>query len=707
MNLQSCYTRAAELAALYAQHRKTLNIPKPWRILVEVDVGSLGTRRYLIGAGAGAQGLNNTDYLYLPLGHTLQAIAALSPGEAEQFSGLLENNDVTVLSKVVCEVDASGELHRFDFWLPDAQLSVLRTDDGGFVEASLQGLQGRLATVLSDVLPYLTIPQFRLISRSSSSPTIIRGRAGSGKTSVGLYRLARAGQEAAARNAKTTAPGIEPPASRLLVLTFNRALKTYVDLSTEEMGLGHVEALTLHAWARQVYSDAVGTDVYTPPGDSNPTGDAAALAELKKDPRVIKLLRAEVERQAASLREKLPGLLAAYDPTGRWTQRYDATKGPVAVRVSALRREVEAARARASDAASASLLEHCHAQLTRVLERVTRYQETLRSALTNPALLAEHVYNGDADLAARVAAAAKAEPFQVGRVSMDDIILCVHVVQCVHGGLVRAGGPDLVTYYDHVFVDEVQDVSLVDLLAVRGAVRSAGDVTLAGDAGQQIIKTNQFGGWKNLAEHFGLTGAAAEPEVLDAPHRSTAPIMRLAVEILGEAAPTGERQGAKPSLVISGQSDLWSRLARKIATLMTEKPTAHVAVISRKSSNNGSRCAGLSAALSDIGCAAPIRIASRDTFRFEPGVTVTSAHQVKGLEFDAVYVLDLNAGGDYGEDSDDRRLLYMLATRAKTQLTLVSVGEPHAFVRAALDAGLVEYDHTDLAPPVAMDDGLF
>ena len=128
-------------------------------------------------------------------------------------------------------------MQRIHFSLPDAQLSVLRTDDGGFVEASLQGLQGRLATVLSDVLPYLTIPQFRLISRSSSSPTIIRGRAGSGKTSVGLYRLARAGQEAAARNAAATAPGIEPAASRLLVLTFNRALKTYVDLSTEEADL--------------------------------------------------------------------------------------------------------------------------------------------------------------------------------------------------------------------------------------------------------------------------------------------------------------------------------------------------------------------------------------------------------------------------------------------------------------------------------------
>jgi DNA helicase-2/ATP-dependent DNA helicase PcrA len=707
MDLKFCYARAVELAALYRQHRNTLNILKPWRIIVEVDVGALGTRRYLVGAGAGAQGLNTQGYLYLPLGHKLQSLAALSPGDSEQFPQLLDNNQVTVLSRIVCEADASGELHTFDFHLPDAHIKVVRRDDGTFIESSLIGLHGRLATVLSDVLPYLTVPQFRLISRSSDSPTIIRGRAGSGKTSVGLYRLARAGHEAAVRNAASTAPGIEPAAPRLLVLTFNKALKTYVDLSTEEMGLGHVEALTLHAWARQVYSSAVGLDVSTPKSDSTPTGDAALLAELKTDPRVLKVLRAEVDRQAASFREKLPGMLAAYDPTGRWTQRYDATTGPVAARVSVVRREVEAARARASDAASAMLLENCHAQLTHAIGRLTRYDETLQNALMSPALLAEHVYEGDLELAGRVAAVAKALERQAGRVFMDDIVLCVHVVQYLHGGLVRAGSPEQVSYYDHAFVDEIQDVSLVDLLAVRGAVRSAGDITLAGDAGQQIQKSNHFGGWTNLCEHFGLSGAAAEPEVLDAPHRSTAPIMRLATAFLGEAAPVGERHGAKPSLIITGPNELWSRLARKIAVHLTDKPTAHVAVICRKRERVALDEEQLAAALTAVGYPDTLRTAARDTFRFEPGVTLTSAHQVKGLEFDAVYLLDLRSGGGYGEGHDDRRLLYTVATRARTQLTLVSVGEVHSFVRAALDAGLVEYDATDLAPPAEADNGLF
>ena len=706
MNLESCYARAAELSALYVEHRKDWKVEHPWSAMVEVQLdGDPAPKRYLLGVGAGRPNTAGS-YLVLSLGHPLQALYhEQEPGERELYEDRFDGRHVTVLYKVALERLATGELHRFKFKLPDQSLVVVRTE-GGFIEESLASVRGALNKALVDILPNLTVQQFRLINASGPTPTIIRGRAGSGKTSVGLYRLVRAGL------ARISGAGedAQPASDRLLALTFNKSLQSFVETSTEQMGLGHIETLTLHAWAGRAYSAAVGADQRLVPDTSPASDDAAELRAVKKHPKILGVLRAEVTRQANAMRASLPGLLAPYDPAGRWTQRYDATSGPVVVRLCAVRREVEAARAVSQSAAAATLLEHCFAVLTQVIERVTLYGKTLRRALTTSALLAEHVCDGDLERAERLAAAANAAPFVEGSIAMEDLTLALHVVQLLHGGLVRASAPDVPYFYDHVFVDEVQDLSSVDLLAVRGAVRSPGDLTLAGDAGQRITPENHFGGWRTLCEHFGLAGEAAEPAVLDAPHRSTAAIMRLGRHFLNEDAPVGERAGEMPALVVASRTDVWARVARKIGAALAQNPSAHIAVLCRKTDSVQPSLAALSAALVDVGCTTSVRAGRGDKFRFEPGVTVTNVHQVKGLEFDAVFVLDLQAASDtgafYGDSADDRRLLYMVSTRAKSSLTLVSVGEPHVFVRSALEANLVAYD-ADVAPPAASVTDLF
>ena len=66
-------------------------------------------------------------------------------------------------------------------------------------------------------------------------------------------------------------------------------------------------------------------------------------------------------------------------------------------------------------------------------------------------------------------------------------------------------------------------------------------------------------------------------------------------------------------------------------------------------------------------------------FAFRPGVEVTEIRQVKGLEYDYVVLVDVNAS-TYPADDESRHLLHIGATRAAHQLWVVSTGKPSPLV---------------------------
>ena len=72
------------------------------------------------------------------------------------------------------------------------------------------------------------------------------------------------------------------------------------------------------------------------------------------------------------------------------------------------------------------------------------------------------------------------------------------------------------------------------------------------------------------------------------------------------------------------------------------------------------------------------RVKDQD-FLFRAGIDVTDVRQVKGLEWDYVVLLDVNASS-YGIDDESRHLLHIAATRAAHQLWLVASAEPSPLV---------------------------
>ena len=74
----------------------------------------------------------------------------------------------------------------------------------------------------------------------------------------------------------------------------------------------------------------------------------------------------------------------------------------------------------------------------------------------------------------------------------------------------------------------------------------------------------------------------------------------------------------------------------------------------------------------------------------EPGVTILNKESVKGQEFDAVFILELEEFIPCGNDVE-RRAMYMMCTRARDQLFLVHDGPLSEGARADLpDASVLE-----------------
>jgi DNA helicase-2/ATP-dependent DNA helicase PcrA len=265
--------------------------------------------------------------------------------------------------------------------------------------------------------------------------------------------------------------------------------------------------------------------------------------------------------------------------------------------------------------------------------------------------------------------------------------------------------------YDHLVIDEVQDFGAVELTVLLAAVRTRTGVTIAGDLNQKIIPEADFIGWDALARELGIEGARVSR--LAVAHRATAQIMALADSVLGDgrddqsafeseqAARASSprdvlRPGPVPSLtIVEAPNAQLERAAEHARSALRDRPNAHVVVVCRHARDVRPTHGYLAERLAG----STVRIGHNESFVFDAGVTVTNLRQVKGLEFDAVVVLDVTEPS-YPASDQGRRHLYTVLTRAKDRVDLVCVGEPSSLLAPGRAQGLVEVTDLVTVEPV-------
>ncbi|MCO6010305.1 AAA family ATPase [Actinoallomurus purpureus] len=215
----------------------------------------------------------------------------------------------------------------------------------------------------------------------------------------------------------------------------------------------------------------------------------------------------------------------------------------------------------------------------------------------------------------------------------------------------------------HVVLDEAQDLSAMQCRAV-GRRCETGSVTVLGDIAQGTTPW-AVGDWPTLLRHLGKPDA--DLTVLDRGYRVPRQIIDFASRLLPRIAP----ELAPPTSVRSAPGSL--RVQRVADPFEAVEDACREAL-------RGEGSIGLIAAEADVaGLAGHLAALGVEHVRLADGMAaarlvVTPATQAKGLEFDQVIVVepvaivDAEAGG---ERSPGLRRLYVVLTRAVSRLTVL------------------------------------
>jgi len=214
--------------------------------------------------------------------------------------------------------------------------------------------------------------------------------------------------------------------------------------------------------------------------------------------------------------------------------------------------------------------------------------------------------------------------------------------------------------YGHVVVDEAQDLTPMQFRMV--ARRSpSGSLTILGDLAQATGPWH-YAAWDEILRYLPETSVSRHDE-LTLGYRAPGQILDLASKLLPEAAPRVQptrsiRRGRRePRITQVDRDDLYAYGVYEATTLADEGLLVGVVV-------SAGDLAGMTAF---VGERDDIGLLERDGMHRR--VTVVEATAAKGLEFDAVVVVEPAAIA--GDDARGLRLLYVAMTRPIQHLSMV------------------------------------
>ena len=678
---------AEKLNHSYAQDCATLQQDAPWFSQFSI-LGEERTFEYKIGARRHNK-LRILDWRH-PLAKGFYTCDAGDEFDLDAFqtgTGVHRLNAISGFVEHKCTVFPKGRtLVKIEVLLAAGKYTI-DTTDGAFQILDESVARTRVVDGLPDIRALLTKAQYQLITTSQNNPLIIQGQAGSGKTTVALYRVSWL------MSADANTSPVDP--NNVLIVMFNKALQNFVASTLEPLGLASAQVLTFHGWALQEVKRAYQGNIEL--CMERLEGSEIAIS-IKKRIGLLAALEEFVQDQTDRLCNWVAEKLAPYQADD-WINQLRYSDQPIVQRLIMLRKRALARRNRATGK-DKDRLEQIHLLLNRATKRMTLYKEELLNFFTNTELLQKHLTQvSDADLQtlSRYQQTLQGKDRSTRRpgpyISFQDLALILRLIQLKHGGLPDKDQNDTVNLYDHLVIDEAQDFGALEMTVLLCAVRTRSGVTIVGDTNQKIIPEADFMGWDGLAKQLGIEGASVSK--LEVAHRSTQPIMALACSIIRES-PCAGRPGSKPTLTIVGSvQEKLNCLVSMLNQLNQEIPNAHICIVCRRAS----AVQPLLELLSQRNLQAPVRLGRNKTFGFTPGITVTNLHQIKGLEFDAVIVLDPSEM-HYPNDTQGQKYLYTIVTRAKEALHMIAEGSSTALLKDAIEQGLLDVDNQLAVEPI-------
>jgi len=557
---------------------------------------------------------------------------------------------------------------------------------------------------LKDIVATIQSEQNDIIRAEKDRPVIVQGVAGSGKTTIALHRLSYL----IYNNQDTLL------SKKFMVFAPNRMFLNYISEVLPELGVDDVQQSTYADWAARLVKPLL------PKGWRITSPDKPLQLFFEAG-------RPERERQAVVNRLRFKGSLAFRDALETYMRQlmekripfkdlrfvYSRTKhafsldGDVFKRLFfdqlahlPYQRRRDALRKHAKQEMNKQFYAHLRqlkvdldkssmARYEKMLEKVLNAYmdsfpqldvfEAYRELLTDKVLLRELVSPAVDDEVIEDVCASSAALFAEQRLELEDVAPLLYLQHLVEG--MAAEGQ-----FDHAVVDEAQDLSALEIAVIALAARH-NSLTVVGDLAQAIHPYRGIHAWEELTE-----GIFPEPRAdfytLSQSYRSTIEIMRCANEILRQIAlPEAVlakpvlRHGAKPVLVTrESRQALWQEVAEQVRRYR-EAGFSSIAIVSKTIRDSKLAFKILKEQIEVLAL-----LGNRDR-EFPGGVCVMPAFLTKGLQFDAVILLDID---QYQQDEWDAKLLYVAMTRPVHRLMLTRKEGCHSPLFDAVSSDLYE-----------------
>jgi len=553
----------------------------------------------------------------------------------------------------------------------------------------LARLEERGEQKLRDIVETIQAEQNRIIRATALQVLVVQGVAGSGKTTIALHRLSYLAYQNRDRKAF----------SHFLIIAPNRLFIDYIADVLPDLG---VEGVRQSTFADFVLAVLPGRYRLSQKADAAIPALQTLAAKVRTSMACKQLLDNLLERYVKTI---LPDRDLTLDSAFSMSKETIARKFHEDYRhypyMTRRKRLIQSLKKWMEDATTA----RC-AQLDQLAERISyrvaeerqasvkeRYRHAFeqycqhirqadvlvlyRQIITHPknvawiirrlppahrmaAVTADAAYRHEETLATTVAALL-AQDHKGRSVTEEDLAALLYLHD-------RLYGLDKAPKFSHIVVDEAQDLAPFQLYALTLFMNQT-SMSLFGDLAQTIYPHKGLSTWEEiLTETF--TGDV-ELAILHQSYRSTVEIMEVANTVIRHFSYAGKtiavpvlRHGPEPRATgVTSATDLLVALCAEIATLQAEG-FVNIAVIDKSLPASTTLHQKLCAA----GCSATLLTDASS--HYSGGVSVLPVHQSKGMEFDAVILMNPSADTYQVDNDTDIKLLYVAMTRALHRLTI-------------------------------------
>ncbi|MEI4615310.1 HelD family protein [Bacillus cereus] len=514
---------------------------------------------------------------------------------------------------------------------------------------------------LKDIVSTIQSEQNDIIRAERNLPLLIQGVAGSGKTTIALHRLAFLIYEYRE----------QLEAERMIVFAPNSLFLDYISSVLPELGVGNISQTTFPDWALRTLDDSVKlkqTEKKLKEAFSINRDDKKVMLGKLKGTLEFKtfieerMIQFENELVPTKDFEAWDRAIIPVEDVKKWMQveykHYSLQKRRERL-VGRMKRWIEIELKKFGETNEKKLLKkeatkrlNAYMKFWPKMSALSLYSSIVKSKEILEVLPEELVKETEKSCRKK-------------EVCVEDLSALIYIHH-------RITGIEIGQKFHHVVIDEAQDFSPFQVYVLK-EITLGNSFTILGDLSQAIYDYQGIEDWNAFKEVFQETGYYE----LTRSYRSTKEIIEFANEIIKNAEiPVGLAtpvfRSGEDVKVIHAENQ-FTEIVKTVKHLQNADVKT-IAVIGRTEDE----CRGIYVKLTNAGLT--VNVIEANLSKYEGGISVVPVYLAKGLEFDAVLLIDVDEE-HYKNTKHDAKLLYVGCTRSLHDLWVFHSGEASPLIK--------------------------